>query len=67
MTTKATHVEWPLGYDCFGRQVTLKRTENQGWIIHIDALNQRDDDQRVWYLTRDMLVAAGEIAAKERE
>lgn len=52
---------WDIGRDRYGRRVTLTKTGHD-WKIEIEPCNQRDDGERIYSLSRELLIEAGEIA-----
>jgi hypothetical protein len=62
---QAVSTKWELGRDRFGRRVTLTR-EGHDWKIEIEPSSQRDEGERIWYLSRDLLIEAGKVAQEER-
>lgn len=65
MSSGPVSIKWELGRDRFGRRVTMTR-EGQDWKIEIESSSQRDEGERINYLSRNLLVEAGKIAERER-
>jgi hypothetical protein len=61
---KPVCVKYKVGKDMHQRTVHLTKTEMYGWEIHVEAASQRDEDQRVWCLTDEVILAMAE-AVKE--
>lgn len=52
---------WELGKDKHGRRVLLN-CGPQGFMLESEPVSQRDEGERMFSLTADVLIAAGEIA-----
>jgi hypothetical protein len=65
MTVQPISTKWQLGHDRYGRRVTLTRKGND-FEMEIEPCSQRDDGERIWSLSRDLLIAAGDIAKEQR-
>ena len=52
---------WELGKDKHGRRVLL-HFRNGEFQLESEASSQRDEGERMFSLTRDVLIAAGEVA-----
>ncbi len=56
---------WELGHDRFGRRVTMTR-EGNDYKVEIHPCSQRDEGERIWHLSRNLLIEAGKIAEQQR-
>lgn len=65
MSTVPISIKWELGRDRYNRRVTLTR-EGDDWQIQIESSSQRDEGEIIRSLSRDLLIAAGEIAKEQR-
>jgi len=65
MSSRPISTKWELGRDRYGRRVTMTR-EGHDFKIEIEPINQRDEGERIWSLSMDLILAAGEIAKKQR-
>lgn len=57
-------IKWELGRDRFSRRVVMTR-EGQEFKIEIEPSSQRDEGERIHNLSRELLLAAGEIAKEQ--
>jgi hypothetical protein len=57
---KPVCIKYRVGKDTHGREVYLTKTEMYGWEIYVEAANQRDESQRIWCLTDDVILAMAE-------
>ncbi len=64
---KPRKIEYEVGTDAHGRTVLLCFDAGYpGYTIHVQAANQRDEDQRVSGLTREIILTMAEVV-KEAE
>lgn len=52
---------WDLGRDRYGRPVSLTLDAN-GFAIRSEPISQLDEGEKIYSLTRNVLIAAGKIA-----
>ena len=60
MSIAPSRIEYHLGTDKFGRKLTLIHSQQDGWLLHQEAINQRDEEQRI-YLSQTLIRSMAEI------
>ncbi len=65
MSAQPVSIKWELGHDRYGHRVTMTR-EGYDFRIEIEPCSQRDDGEIIRSLSKNLLIAAGDIAREQR-